>query len=85
MYLRKVSVVCCDLLVITSTGLALQHRQEVLGAYRTDGISNGRHSYKNDNNQDRHLHFGSNKRWLVSTKYITSFIYFDRTANILLV
>ena len=82
MYLRKVSVVCCDLLVITSTGLALQHRQEVLGAYRTDGISNGRHSYKNDNNQDRHLHFGSNKKWMVSTKYITHFICFDKTANI---
>ena len=60
------SIVCCDQLTITSIGAALDHNPGVLGSYQKDGISNQRDSYKNDNDNDRHLHFAPTNNWRVS-------------------
>ena len=63
------SIACCDQLVINSTGAAVNHRSTALGTYRNDGISNGRVSYKNDKDNDNHLHFAPNNNWMVSIEY----------------
>ena len=65
------SIGCCGQLIITSIGDVLNYNPEVLGTYQKDGISNGRDSYKNDNGNDRHLHFTPNRFWMVSIKYYT--------------
>ena len=69
---------CCYQLTITSTGAALNYNSLVLGTYRKEGISNGRDSYKNDNNNDRHLHFSPNKNWIVSIDIMHNYALLGR-------
>ena len=65
-------IVCCDQLIITSTGAVHDHNSAVLGTYQKDGVSNGRDSYKNANDNDRHLHFTPSNFWMVSINYTHS-------------
>ena len=58
---------CCDQLIMTSTGPTLDYNSHVLGTYISDGISLERKSYKNDKDNDRHLHLNPNGQWMVCT------------------
>ena len=62
-----ISLDCCDQLIMTSTGPTLEYNSHVLGTYIYDGISLERISYKNDKDNDRHLHFNPNGHWMVCT------------------
>ena len=65
---------CCEQLIVTSSGATHSYQSAVLGTYRKDGFSNGRYSYKNDNGEDRHLHFTPNNFWMVRKKYTTAYL-----------
>ena len=61
-----IQIGCCDQLLLTSTGAVLNINSLLLGTYQKDGISNDKDSYKNDNDNDRHLHFTPTNNWMVS-------------------
>lgn len=80
MLLREISLItrlinwlfllgCCDRFILTSTGDTLYHNLAVLGTYKAVGVSNGRSLYKNEKDNDLHLHFTSVNKWLVCTGY----------------
>ena len=62
---------CCDRLILTSTGNTLDYNSAVLGTYKAVGVSYGRSHYKNEKDNDFHLHFNSDNTWLVCTLYCT--------------
>lgn len=57
---------CCHRLIITSTGPTLTYQSEVPGTYIKDGISREMISYKNDKDNDLHLHSNAKNEWMVS-------------------
>ena len=58
---------CCHRLIITSTGPTLTYQSEVPGTYIKDGISREMISYKNDKDNDLHLHSNAKNEWMVRT------------------
>ena len=64
---------CCDRFILTSTGDTLDYNSVVLGTYKAVGVSNGRSLYKNEIDNDSHLHFNSKNEWMVCTGYCIGF------------
>ena len=62
---------CCDQLAVTSTGPTVNFNLMALGTYRSNGIWNGKTSYKNDNDNDRYLHLNPENNWMVSRQWYT--------------
>ena len=60
------SVQCCDRLILTSSGRALDYHSEGLGTYRTIGMLKRKNLYKNNDHQDRYLSFTQDYQWWVS-------------------
>ena len=56
---------CCDEIIIASTGLAANKQKSMIGDFTKAGFRNGKMAYKNRN--DRYLSFHQNN-WMIQTK-----------------